>query len=210
MENELFNIFNDDKEPIGVATRAEVHRQGYWHEVFHCWIVAEEAGSDYIYLQLRSEQKKDYPGLLDITAAGHLLAHETVQDGVREMAEEIGVRATIDELTALGVIDYQVEKDSFIDKEIAHVFLYRQQVAFADFTLQVEEVAGIVKARFSDFMALWQGEKTLIPVSGFKLNDNGQRIAFDEQVGREAFVDHPASYYDQVIQRLKNVLPTIC
>lgn len=92
MELELLKIFGDDRNQIGVASRKDVHRLGYWHEAFHCWFVSNEKGIDYIYLQLRSNSKKDYPNLLDITAAGHLLANETVRDGVREIKEEIGNR----------------------------------------------------------------------------------------------------------------------
>lgn len=94
MESERIRVFDADRNPIGIASREEVHRIGYWHEVFHCWIISDEAGVSYIYLQLRSEKKKDYPGLFDITAAGHLLANETIRDGVREIKEEIGISLT--------------------------------------------------------------------------------------------------------------------
>src|SRR5690625_3509946 len=69
---EMLNIFDDHKQPIGVATREEVHRMGYWHETFHCWFITLEGNQEYIDFQLRSPQKQDYPNLLDITAAGHL------------------------------------------------------------------------------------------------------------------------------------------
>jgi isopentenyldiphosphate isomerase len=90
-EREKIKIFDDNKNLIGEASRSDVHRIGYWHEAFHCWFISNEKGNDYIYLQLSSKNKKDYPNLFDITAAGHLLADETVEDGVRESKEEIGI-----------------------------------------------------------------------------------------------------------------------
>ncbi|WP_310793579.1 NUDIX hydrolase [Salipaludibacillus neizhouensis] len=105
-EQEKLKIFDDNRNQIGIASRSDVHRVGYWHEVFHCWFVCNIQGTDYIYLQLRSNKKKDYPNLLDITAAGHLLADETVKDGVREIKEEIGIDVAFEELKQLGVIDY--------------------------------------------------------------------------------------------------------
>jgi isopentenyldiphosphate isomerase len=151
MEHEQLRIFNEDRNQIGVASRKDVHRIGYWHEAFYCWFVNNEKGIDYIYLQLRSDTKKDYPNLSDITAAGHLLADEIVKDGVREIKEEIGIDVPFEELVPLGVIDYCVIKEDFIDKELANVFLYKSENTFDDFTLQAEEVSGIVRAKFNDF-----------------------------------------------------------
>lgn len=203
MENEQLKIFDEDGNQIGVATREDVHRIGYWHEAFHCWFVSEEKGIDYIYLQLRSDAKKDYPNLLDITAAGHLLANETVQDGVREIKEEIGIDVPFHELVPLGVIDYCVIKENFIDKELANVFLYKIDKNFDDFTLQEEEVSGIVKVEFNHFIELWLGERETIKIKGFEINKNGNKILIDENVGRGKFVPHQILYYKTVIQKIK-------
>ncbi|WP_332310344.1 hypothetical protein [Metabacillus litoralis] len=119
MENELLKIFDDDRNQIGIASREDVHKFGYWHEAFHCWFISKVRDTYYLYLQLRSATKKDYPNLLDITAAGHLLANETVQDGVREIKEEVGIYISFHELIPLGIIDYCVIKEDFIDKELA-------------------------------------------------------------------------------------------
>ncbi|MFC0271472.1 hypothetical protein ACFFIX_08395 [Metabacillus herbersteinensis] len=88
---------------------------GHWHEAFHCWFIGKEGGIDYVYLQICSNEKKDYPNLLDITAAGHLLSHETIYDGVREVKEELGINVTYAELVPIGVIKYCVTKENFID-----------------------------------------------------------------------------------------------
>ncbi|MNJ40028.1 isopentenyl-diphosphate delta-isomerase [compost metagenome] len=105
MQTEMLNIYDENRVHIGVATRADVHQFGYWYESIHCWFVSHDENEDYIYFQLRSEHKRDYPNLLDITAAGHLLSHETVEDGVREIKEETGIEVSMSELTSLGVMN---------------------------------------------------------------------------------------------------------
>ncbi|AOH54781.1 NUDIX hydrolase [Peribacillus muralis] len=202
-EQEMLKIFNENKQPIGVASRSDVHRLGYWHEVFHCWFIINEHGMDYIYLQLRSENKKDYPNLLDITAAGHLLADESVEDGVREIKEEIGIEIAFEELVQLGVIEYCVVKDNFIDKELANAFLYKSRNTLDDFTLQVEEVSGIVKAKFNDFSQLWFYEKNELEINGFEVNKDGKTLKVKKYVNRNNFVPHQISFYQEVIQKIK-------
>ncbi|CAM5275137.1 Isopentenyl-diphosphate Delta-isomerase OS=Lysinibacillus sphaericus OX=1421 GN=idi PE=4 SV=1 [Lysinibacillus sphaericus] len=41
MEQEIVKVFNEQHEQIGMATLAEVHEKGLWHETFHCWFVNE-------------------------------------------------------------------------------------------------------------------------------------------------------------------------
>ena len=202
MENEQLKIFDEDRIQIGVATREEVHRLGYWHETFHCWFIDKEMDTDYIYLQLRSDTKKDYPNLFDITAAGHILVNETIQDGIREIKEEVGIDVSFCELVPLGIIDYCVIKEDFIDKELANVFLYKCDKSFDDFTFQEEEVAGIVKVEFNDFIELWLGERDTIRIKGVE-KKAGNKIIIDKYVGRDKFVPHQIKFYKTVIQKIK-------
>ncbi|MBD8071177.1 NUDIX hydrolase [Bacillus sp. PS06] len=202
-EQEKLKIFDEQGSQIGVATRSEVHRLGHWHEAFHCWFVCHEHGVAYIYLQLRSEHKKDYPNLFDITAAGHLLANEKVEDGVREIKEEIGIDVAIEELIGLGVIKYTVFEEHFIDREFANAFLYICSHPFEDFTLQKEEVSGMVRVKFTDFAQLWTGEKDEVEISGFEVNrDGSKRIIKEVFVHRNQFVPHPDDFYREVVERI--------
>ena len=199
MDTEQLKIFDQARNEMGVATREEVHKKGYWHEVFHCWFVS----GDNLILQLRSEKKKENPLLFDITAAGHLLAAETIEDGVREVKEELGVDLTFEELLPLGIINYCSIQGDYIDNEIAHVFLYKCHVEINELILQKEEVAGIVKVDFKDFYELWTGIKDTIRVTGYEIKADGSKHVVDKLVGRDQFVPHPAGYYETIIEKIE-------
>ncbi|MFD0710518.1 NUDIX domain-containing protein [Paenibacillus sp. GCM10027626] len=204
MENELLQIFDENHRPIGTATRSEVHKAGYWHETFHCWFISREAGEAYIFLQIRSDLKKDYPSLYDITAAGHILAHETIADGVREVREEIGIDVTINDLVSLGVMNYCVLSEEIRDKELAHVFLYETNntLTFDDFTLQKEEVAGMIRVNLKDFFALWNHVQEEVRVEGFVIDEAGEKVFFSENAGKDRFVPHEQAYYEHVLEAI--------
>ncbi|QCJ41290.1 NUDIX domain-containing protein [Bacillus sp. S3] len=206
MENELVRVFDNQRKPIGTATRAEVHRQGLWHESFHCWIVSREQEINYLYLQRRCGLKKDHPNLFDITSAGHLLADETAADGIREIKEELGIDVSFTELMPLGIINYCVNHEDLIDNELAHTFLYKKNLDFDVFSLQKEEVSGIIKVKFTDFIDLWSGEKHEINIIGFEINNNGEKLFFDRMAGKQEFVPHGISFYKKIIQLIKEKL----
>ncbi|SES42538.1 Isopentenyldiphosphate isomerase [Psychrobacillus sp. OK032] len=199
-------IFDRKRNAIGTAPRHEVHKLGHWHETFHCWFIGKEEGVDYIYLQIRSEFKKEYPGLLDITAAGHLLATETVHDGVREVKEELGIDVSFEKLDSLGIIDYSVTIGELIDKELANVYVYNCTLSFDDFAIQTEEVSGVVRAKFKQFSELWLGELEEIQVVGFEINKTGERVSFNKIVTKNNFVLHEPSYYEAIIRGIKKII----
>lgn len=209
MEIELLNIFDEGRKQIGVAPREDVHRKGYWHETFHCWFIQRENDKNHIYFQNRSKNKKDYPDLLDITAAGHLLSHESVMDGIREVEEELGINVAFEELVPLGVIDYSVEKEDFIDKELAHVFLYRSGYQLDDFNPQLDEVSGIVRIAMEDFYELWFNGKKSIESIGFKIS-NGKRVQVSKQVTKDDFVPHEDYYYRRVLHSIRELETEKC
>ncbi len=202
---EKLKILDDNKNEIGIADRDEVHKKGYWHETFHCWIVGKHDKIDYIYFQKRSDQKKDFPNLLDITAAGHLMSDETVDDGVREVREELGIDVQFSDLTSLGVIEDSIVTDSFIDREFANVFLYHKDDS-DDFTLQVEEVAGIFKSEFADFYDMCLGKKRNIKAEGFEINKIGEKVAVTSNISLKHFVPHKNAYLEKVVRLIANEL----
>lgn len=206
MDSELLNIFNDVRVPIGVATRKDVHTYGYWHEAFHCWFISRDENNDYIYFQLRSEQKREYPNLLDITAAGHLLSNETVEDGIREVKEETGIDVSISELIPLGVMEYVVTNSKIIDKEFVHVYLHDYNGSLDEFSVQCEEVSGIFIARFYDFFELWTERKSHIDVHGFVMDGDGNKIKVNKVVERTQFVPHHETFYKLLVNQIKDVL----
>lgn len=182
---ERLAIFDEQYNKIGTALRDEVHEKGFWHEVFHCWVIEKVEDEWMIYLQLRSQCKKDYPGQYDITAAGHLLATETVLDGVRELNEELGLNVTGDELNSLGVIAYQIDDKQIKDYEFANVFVYEIKNGFERFQIQREELDGIYRMKLHQFYELASGEKEQAPVTGYyyqadvKVNDR-QELGLDQ------------------------------
>ena len=202
MEQELLKVFDEQHNVIGAETRKEIHRLGLWHETFQCWFISKHKGKHYIYLQLRSDLKKDYPGLLDITAAGHLLESETVYDGVREIKEELGIDVLFEQLYSLGVMKYSVTTGDLIDKELAHVFLYDFVLDWEEFTLQVEEVSGLVRVELTQFVSLWNSEIKEIEITGFELEEDGARRPIHQMVNKEKFVPHEQSYYEAICREM--------
>jgi len=92
MADEYFDIVNERDEPVGRATRREVHARGLWHRAVHV-LVFNAAGR--VFLQKRSMAKDMSPGLWDSSCSGHLDAGEDYDAAaVRELAEELGLAVT--------------------------------------------------------------------------------------------------------------------
>ena len=178
--SELFDVYDEALNHIGVKARAAVHRDGDWHQVFHCWVIGRDAdGDSFVILQKRAPNK-DYPGKIDISAAGHLEAGETVRDGVREIEEELGLQVQFEDLIPLGRRLGIMKDGDFIDCQICHVFLYECSQPLEAYRHSRDEIAGLLKLCLDDGVGLFTGEAASFKASAIGLGANEIDITVDD------------------------------
>ncbi len=147
---EIFAVYNKQGKIIGAATRSEAHKKGLWHMVVHCWVICQEGETVWIYMQQRSDSKKDFPGLYDIASTGHVDASELHDAAVvREAKEEIGIDVSGENLVYLGESREECPLEYGMDREIVKIYLYHtaQEPQFQP----GEEVSRMVKIAQSEF-----------------------------------------------------------
>ncbi len=189
---ERLKVFNESYTYLRDENRDKVHREGLWHETFHCWLMDDQ----FVYIQKRSAMKKDFPGLFDITAAGHILSTETVSDGIREVEEELGIEVDLSKLHSKGVVQNIIELPNFIDREFSHIFLYESTFTAADFSLQLEEVESVHIVDRQDLIQLFLAEVTTVTCSNIY---DGKSV----EISLTDFVQHERSYFEKVAHMFK-------
>ncbi|MCH7322497.1 NUDIX domain-containing protein [Solibacillus sp. MA9] len=202
---ERLAIFDEHYHKIGEAIRDEVHAKGYWHEVFHCWVIEKIEDEWMIYLQLRSKLKKDYPNQFDITAAGHLLATETILDGVRELHEELGINIAFEELKALGVIPYKIYNEIIKDYEFANVFIYEITNGLDTFQIQREELDGMYYMRLQDFFNLSNDTITSALVTGYYYQGD-EKVSGSQEISLADMQALPQNYLKPFTDKLQALM----
>ncbi|MBI1362909.1 MAG: NUDIX domain-containing protein [Proteobacteria bacterium] len=197
---EMFDIFDADMHPTGqVVEKASAHEQGLWHQVFHCWIVrALEDGDAAVLFQMRSRTKSTYAGLLDISAAGHLSAGETPEDGIRELEEELGITAKPDELVSIGIQKINTGTTGYPNREFCHTFILERHEKPEEYILQPEEVDGVFEMRLSDAFGLFSGEEEKVRVRGVA-RMMGKMVPAEKDVTLKDFVPHFDRYYLKIM-----------
>lgn len=141
---ELFDVLNEDGSFTGYTlSRDEVHRRGLWHRTVHIWLLNLQKE---LLIQRRAWTKAVFPGLWDVSCAGHIGAGDTsVQAGIRELNEELGLTITADELCYLFTLRqyYQTPDNMIIERELTDVYLLRKDVSVKDMYPDQNEVADI-------------------------------------------------------------------
>jgi isopentenyldiphosphate isomerase len=171
---EILDIYDENLTWLGTKERGAVHRDGDWHCVFQCWVIYRDAeGRDWIVLQRRGADKEFFPNLLDVSAAGHYSAGETMRDGVREVREELGIDVAYEALIPLGRRVGIARQGDRIDHEIADVFFYICDKPLHEYHYQQEEVDGLVAFDVDDGLAMYAGERESI---------EAQAVGFEQDI----------------------------
>lgn len=143
---ELLDLVDAAGAPTGETVPREMaHQLGLRHRVAHVWVIREREGRRQVLLQKRSRCKDSYPGLWDTSSAGHIPAGtEPLDSALRELEEELGIRAGADTLTCIGQFPIRYEAvfhgNLFRDNEISSVYVYDRPVSLSDLKLQAEEI----------------------------------------------------------------------
>jgi 8-oxo-dGTP pyrophosphatase MutT (NUDIX family) len=159
--DELLDAFDDGLQLIGPTSRAVIHRDGLWHQVFHCLIV-RTAPPARVLLQRRPVTARSFAGLLDLSATGHLLAGEDPRDGVRELAEEIGVVATQDDLVPLGRRLLVDDSGEGRNREIVNAFLLPSDTPLESFDLDGCDVAGLIEIDVAALLTIFADDAAVV------------------------------------------------
>ena len=146
---EYIDIVDEQGNPTGEKVeRSIAHSQGIRHRTAHIWIVRKVNGRYQVLMQKRAMNKDSFPGRYDTSSAGHIQAgDEPEESAIRELHEELGIKASVDDLQFVDTFVIQYEKEfygkMFKDSEIAFVYVYTKPVNIDELTLQKEELDGV-------------------------------------------------------------------
>lgn len=180
MKNKI-DILNNKGEKTGEKIGAiEAHEQGVWHAVSHIWFYTVDG---MIMVQLRARGKVTYPGMWDISAAGHVDAGEDILAATkREIKEEIGVDVEGSKLEKIFVRKNAciIPGNNWHNNEFQYVYIFRWEGSVDGLKLQTEEVEKVKLMSLEDF------EKETLSNSG-----------------SNSFVPHGKDYFFKVIEEVK-------
>ncbi|OPZ79083.1 MAG: isopentenyl-diphosphate delta-isomerase [Alphaproteobacteria bacterium ADurb.Bin438] len=206
----VYDINMKPTEPY-IATRKEVHKYGFWHKHFDCWIVRRDIDDDYVMFQLRSDRKSAFKNMLEVSASGHIESHEEVKDGVRELKEELGIDVDFKHLRFLGVFRniMDIEENGKKEREFCHTYAYECPEQIEDYNLQREEVTGMYEMKISEAIKFFAGDLEKIQirgyVKGYHKYEEDIKVIYQKDI-KTTFVPYFGNYYLRVVLSLKRFL----
>ena len=155
---ELLDIVDRYAQPTGLTVdRETAHAEGIRHRTSHVWILRRQGDRVQVLLQKRSQQKDSFPGCYDISSAGHIPAGvDFLPSALRELKEELGIEAHMDELHYCGrrrILNRRIFNDRpFWDNQISNVYCLWRDVEPEELKLQSDEVESVVWMDFAACM----------------------------------------------------------
>ena len=175
---ELVDQVDEHDNIVGPVERSCVHDNNLWHRAAHIWVYSKEGR---VLIQRRSKNVKNHPGLLDISAAGHVRSGISPEEGAQaEMLEEIGLDIKLDDLKCRKVIKDEREEPLYGRTHRQMLYMYFIEVsANTKFVFNDGEVAEV----------FWMPYETFAGILGH------------EEL-RDQFVPHTKPYLEYVVNEL--------
>lgn len=143
MAEELFDVLDEQGNKTDVVLpRIEVHEKELRHASVFVWVYNSKGE---VLLQHRAKDKKSFPDVWDVSVAGHIAAgDDPIETAIREVAEEIGVTISAEELVQ---VDYTFDIAPWLpDKkhpEFCWVYILRKDLDPTELAIQQEELTAV-------------------------------------------------------------------
>jgi isopentenyl-diphosphate delta-isomerase type 1 len=141
MLEEYIDIIDENGRLTGrKVTKRIAHEQGLWHRAVFIWVVSPQGQ---ILVQKRHRDKDYFPGMWDISAAGHVSAGENQYDtAYREAHEELGLVIQPNNLELLSEEKFilEIPERNFYNREVVSAYVHQGDYQLGDFKLQPTEV----------------------------------------------------------------------
>ena len=196
VDDEILPVYFASGEPTNHAhPRSVVHRLGLWHPTLAIWIVQRMPGGSHTLLfQERHRSQVAWPGKLDTTTAGHVVASD--REPLREIEEELGVRPQWNDLIFLGVRRFD-DTDSYhiIDRELQETYLWISDLPIEAYKLQQDEVTAIVAIELTEAARLLRGDGETASAVRYETDKGPEKT----QVRIEMVVPDPGDRYSKLL-----------
>ncbi|XP_030972207.1 nudix hydrolase 3 [Quercus lobata] len=207
MAEEHLDVLTKSGHKTGISKpRGDVHRDGDYHRAVHMWIFAEN--TQQLLLQRRADCKDSWPGLWDISSAGHISAGDSsLVTARRELQEELGIVLPKDafEMIFIFLQECVINDGKYINNEFNDVYLVTtlDPIPLEAFTLQESEVSAVKYISYEEYRSLLAKEDPdYVPydVNGqygrlfdiieqrYKENTDARSLALQKQLHRYASV----------------------
>jgi 8-oxo-dGTP pyrophosphatase MutT (NUDIX family) len=162
--DELWQRYDNQGRPItdhGVD-KDIARAQGILHGAAHVWIWRRHGSTIEVLIQKRISSKATWPGMYDISAAGHIdFGEEPIVAALRETEEELGITIADSALTFVGVVRSHMITHTLHENELRWLYIL-ELAEDTSFTLQASEVDSVVWRPLADF-ARECGANTYVP-----------------------------------------------
>ncbi len=143
MAEERYDVLDEHGHKTGqVLPKSEVHEKELWHASAFVWIYNDKGE---VLLQLRDKNKKSFPGLWDVSVAGHISAGDSPElTAVRETEEEIGIKISESELEK---VEYTYDIAPYLPNkkhpEFCWVYILHKNLELKDLKIAEGEVTDV-------------------------------------------------------------------
>lgn len=174
---EKVDIYDSNYKHLGTKDKKQVHIDGDWHKSFICIVFNPNHKTIYLQKKYPGRYSFNRPDYLDFTVGGHYQANETIEEGIREIKEELGIDVNFSDLISLGIRKKAAKiSETFIEKEFQYIYLLPTSLNLNDFPLDGDEVKGITEININNLIKLLEKSLEFINIKTIEINGNKKSI----------------------------------